>query len=53
MQSIALVDEEVDAKADKINERKKWTTQRGFQYPPPKKTKDLIGEYKGIHHISY
>jgi hypothetical protein len=44
-QSIALVDEEVDAKIAKINERKKWTTQRGFQYPPPKKNKvtDLHG----------
>lgn len=42
-QSIALVDEEVDSKNAKANERSKWTTQRGFQYPPPKKNKVTKG----------
>jgi hypothetical protein len=41
-QTVQLVDEEVDKKVIAENEHKKWTTKRGFVYPPPKNRRELL-----------
>jgi hypothetical protein len=43
------VDEESDKKTIKEIERNKWTTKRGFQYPPIKSRKELIQHPKRPH----
>lgn len=48
-QSVSLVDEESDQKAIKEAEKSKWTTKRGFQYPPIKTRKELLQHPKRLH----
>jgi hypothetical protein len=49
VQSVCLVDEEGDRRARKETEKSKWTTKRGFQYPPVKTRKELIQHPKRPH----
>ena len=41
-QTVQLVDEEVDRKIIQDREHQKWTTKRGFVYPPPKNRRELL-----------
>ena len=41
-QTICIVDEEKLEKDEKIKSQSEWLTQRGFQYPKPKTSKELL-----------
>ena len=41
-QTVQMVDEEVDKKVLEQQEHQKWTTKRGFVYPPPKNRRELL-----------